>query len=75
MLMTAWLKNEVYDAYHRPQIPEKNGERLPKYTFKYFVELLNGYGHEGTRRDLVFYDEVEYETEPRSGTAETAHSV
>lgn len=65
MLMTAWLKNEVWDAPYTPQIPEKHDERLPKPVFDYFAQRLVEEGYDPTRRDLISYDEVEQEARAR----------
>jgi hypothetical protein len=62
MLLTAWLKNEVYDAYHSPQIPVKQDEPLPDDIFAYFERLLEQQGYDPTERDLNSYDAVEQRT-------------
>jgi hypothetical protein len=61
MIMTAWINNEIWDAYYDPRIPAKQDERLPEELFDEFARRIDEQGYDPTRRDLISYVEVEQE--------------
>ncbi|OIW27646.1 hypothetical protein CONLIGDRAFT_645895 [Coniochaeta ligniaria NRRL 30616] len=50
-VVIAW--HEIWDAYHNPQIPGKNTEKLSSLTFDKLGKILEESQHSSKRRDLI----------------------
>jgi hypothetical protein len=59
MLVTAWLRHEIWDAYHNPRVPEKHAERLSDEDFTTLGEELEAAGFSSEPRELIELRELE----------------